>query len=141
MDRRPIPDHEQRATYLPQELAQERDHRRPAERRRDWQALTTEEAGRRGALDPDQLRLATERGLVILTYNISDFPGLHTDLLGRGESHAGVIIATQSDPRRSIRALLNLLSVASTNVHSLSRLTNRRDHSACDVVVAPIVCT
>jgi hypothetical protein len=33
-------------------------------------------------------------------------------LLARGESHAGIIVATQHDPRRTIRALLNLLSVA-----------------------------
>jgi predicted nuclease of predicted toxin-antitoxin system len=54
-----------------------------AVRRHGWEALTTEEAGRRGALDSDQLRFATERGSVILTYNISDFPDLHADLLAR----------------------------------------------------------
>jgi len=72
------------------------------------------EAGRRGALDPDQLRFATERGSFILTYNVSDFPDLHAELLAHGGTHAGIIIATQDDPRRNFRALLNLLSSAST---------------------------
>ncbi|MGH2589009.1 MAG: DUF5615 family PIN-like protein [Dehalococcoidia bacterium] len=84
-----------------------------AVRRRGWNAVTTEEAGRRGALDPDQLRFATERGSAILTYNVSDFPDLHAGLLARGESHAGIIVATQADPRRNIRALLNLLNAVS----------------------------
>ena len=64
-------------------------------------------------LDPDQLRFAAERGLAILTYNVSDFPDLHAETLARGASHAGIIVATQADPRRNIRALLNLLSIAS----------------------------
>lgn len=84
-----------------------------AVRRRGWQALTTEEAGRRGAFDPDQVSFATERASVILTYNVSDFPELHAELLARGGTHAGIIVATQTDPRRNIRALLNLLSIAS----------------------------
>jgi hypothetical protein len=33
----------------------------------------------------------------------------------RGESHAGIIVATQADPRRSIRALLSLLNVATAD--------------------------
>ena len=84
-----------------------------AVRRRGWEALTTEAAGRRGVTDVDQLVFATVRGSAILTYNISDFPNLHAELLARRESHAGIIIGTQTDPRRNIRALLNLLSAAS----------------------------
>jgi hypothetical protein len=31
-------------------------------------------------------------------------------MLTRGDTHAGIIVATQEDPRRNIRALFNLLN-------------------------------
>lgn len=82
-------------------------------RLRGREALTTQEAGRRGEADLDQLRFAAARGFVLVTYNVQDFPRLHYELLARGEKHAGIIVATQEDPRRNIRALLSLLSSVS----------------------------
>jgi predicted nuclease of predicted toxin-antitoxin system len=79
-------------------------------RRRGWQATTTVEVGRRGATDADQLAFATEQGFAILTYNVGHFARLHYELLARGETHAGIVLATQADPRRNLRALLSLVS-------------------------------
>src|SRR5215813_8153791 len=79
-------------------------------RLRGWAALTTEEAEQRGANDSDQILFSTHRGYAILTYNINDYPRLHYELVNRGETHAGIIVGAREDPRRSIRALLNLLS-------------------------------
>lgn len=80
---------------------------------RGWEALTTREAGRRGASDLDQIEFATKHGYAILTYNVSNFPRHHFELTARGRIHSGIIIATQDDPRRSLRALLNILSTFS----------------------------
>lgn len=82
-------------------------------RLRGWEALTTEEAGRRGAKDLDQITFATEHGYAVLTYNRRDFPRLHYEIVAGGQEHAGIIVATQEDPRQNIRALLNLLNTLS----------------------------
>jgi predicted nuclease of predicted toxin-antitoxin system len=79
-------------------------------RLRGWEALTTEEAVRRGRGDPDQIAFATNQGYTILTYNSDDYPRLHYTILGSGETHTGIILATQDNPRHNIRALLNLLN-------------------------------
>ena len=95
-------------------------------RLRGCEALTTQEAGRRSATDLDQIACASERGYAILTYNIGDFPRLHTDILASGKTHAGVIVGTRQDPRGNIRALLNLLHLLSAEdlVHQLVYLHN-----------------
>jgi hypothetical protein len=72
--------------------------------------LTTSEAGRRGTGDRDQVRFATENGYAFATYNVRDLPRLHYEMVGAGEPHCGIIVAVQDDPRRTIRALLNLLA-------------------------------
>jgi hypothetical protein len=95
-------------------------------RLRGWVALTTEEAERRGTGDSDQILFATRQGYSILTYNINDYPRLHYEIVGRGETHAGIIVGTREDPRRNIRALLNLLNLlsAETITGQLAYLNN-----------------
>jgi len=82
-------------------------------RLRGWDVLTTQEAERRGADDLDQVNFATSRGRAILSYNVRDFTRLHYELIGSGRTHAGILAATQDDPRRNLRALFNLLNVVS----------------------------
>jgi hypothetical protein len=82
-------------------------------RQRGWEAVTTEALGRKGASDPDQIAYATQIGHAILTYNVQDYPRLHYEKLARGEPHAGIIVGNQDDPRRNVRALLNLLDSVS----------------------------
>ena len=79
-------------------------------RLRGWEALTTEEAEQRGAVDPEQILFATRQGYSILTYNINDYPRLHYEIINRGETHTGIIVGTREDPRRNISTLLKLLS-------------------------------
>lgn len=90
----------------------------PALRLRSWEALTTEEAGRRGANDLDQVTFATDHGYAILTYNSSDFPRLHYEIVTSGRVHTGIILATRENPRRNIRALFNLLITLSAEAIS-----------------------
>jgi len=82
-------------------------------RQRGWEALTTAAAGQKGATDVDQISFATDHGYAILTYNSRDFPRLHYEFVASGKTHYGIIVATQEDPRRNIRALFNLLSTLS----------------------------
>lgn len=87
-------------------------------RLRGWKALIMTEAGQGGATDLDQITFAANQGYAILTYNSRDFPRLHYELLNRGKTHAGIIVATQEDPRRNIRALFNLLNTLSADTIS-----------------------
>ncbi len=79
-------------------------------RLRGWDALTTVEAGRRTTSDDAQLDFATEQGRALLTYNSRDFSRMHSERIAAGRTHAGIIVATQDDPRRNIRGLLRLIN-------------------------------
>lgn len=79
-------------------------------RLRGWEALTTEEAQRRGCDDLDQISFATNNGYALFTYNVSDFPRLHYEIVTRGDTHSGIIVGTRENPRRNVSALLNILS-------------------------------
>ena len=88
-------------------------------RLRGWEALTTQEVGRRGADDRDQISFATAQGYAILTYNSSDYPRLHYEIVTGGRTHAGIILATQENPRQTTRAQFNLLNTLSAEaIHS-----------------------
>jgi uncharacterized protein DUF5615 len=79
-------------------------------RLRGWDVLATVEARRCGTSDREQVRFATLNGCSFLTYNVQDLPRIHYEMIAAGESHAGIIVATQDNPRRTIRALLNMLA-------------------------------
>jgi hypothetical protein len=46
---------------------------------------------------------------VILSYNVTDFPRLHDEMLAAGRHHAGIVVATQEHPRRNAKTLLGLV--------------------------------
>ena len=103
-------------------------------RLRGWQALTTVEAQRRSSTDREQLAFATANGCALLTYNSRDFPRIHYEILAAGEHHAGIIVATQEDPRRNVRAMLNLVATLSAEAlqDGLAYLNNWAFHRRAD---------
>jgi len=82
---------------------------------RGWNALTTVEAGRAGSNDFQQIQFAATNGYVIISYNSSDFPRLHYEIMDAGNHHGGIIVATQENPWANARALLSLLSTFSAD--------------------------
>jgi hypothetical protein len=60
-----------------------------------------------------KIAFATSQGYTILTYNSHHFPHLHTMMVSSSNTHAGIIVGTREDPRRNIRALLNILNTLS----------------------------
>jgi len=78
---------------------------------RGYDATTTRDHDRLGAEDPDQLIFAEHQGYTLVTYNVQDYPRLHYEWLAAEKHHAGIIIAERENPRRNIRALLNLLAL------------------------------
>lgn len=67
----------------------------PALRNVGFDAISTPEAGRLGALDEDQLAWASAAGRVMVTFNVGDFAAHHADWLNSGKHHAGIIVSTQ----------------------------------------------
>ena len=80
---------------------------------RSRNTLTTVEAGRAGTSDLQQIQFAAENGYVIISYNSSDFPRLHYEIMNAGNHHAWIIVATQDKLGANARALLSLLSTFS----------------------------
>ena len=81
-----------------------------AVRLRGYEATTTRDQSRLGADDESQLTFAARQKYTLVTYNVHDYLRLHYQWLTTGKHHAGVIIASQENPRRNIRALLNILA-------------------------------
>ena len=80
-------------------------------RLRGYEATTTRDQSRLGTDDEDQLAFVSREKYTLVTYNVHDYARLHYHWLTMGKRHAGVIIASQENPRRNIRALLNILAL------------------------------
>jgi predicted nuclease of predicted toxin-antitoxin system len=78
---------------------------------RGYEATTTRDESRLGAEDQDQLAFTQQHGYTLVTYNVQDYPRIHYEWLTAAKHHAGIIVASRENPRRNIRALLNLLAL------------------------------
>ena len=58
--------------------------------------LTALEAGTIKAPDSVQLEFATSKQRVLYSYNVSDYYRLHSEFLGQGKSHAGIVLCQQT---------------------------------------------
>jgi hypothetical protein len=76
-------------------------------------ALTAVDADRQGASDLEQIRFAAENGCAMLSYNVSDFPRIHYEMMAADEHHCGIIVAIQDIPAANARALLAILDAFS----------------------------
>jgi hypothetical protein len=85
-------------------------------RSRGVTAVTALDAGLTEKPDEEQLAFATERGCVLYTFNVSDFYRLHTQWVGAGREHAGMILAPQQrfSVGEQMRRLLHLRATATT---------------------------
>jgi len=84
---------------------------------RNVDVLTVADAGMLHRSDEEQLDWAKQNGRVIFSFNTRDFYQLHTTLVGKGLSHAGIILAPQQrygigDLMRGVLRLINTKSSA-----------------------------
>lgn len=81
-------------------------------RARGLNVVTTSELGMNNRDDAEQLRLATDRGLVVATSNIADFARLHHAWQQRSLDHAGIILIPQQrwGPGELARRIARLLA-------------------------------
>ncbi|BAY29452.1 hypothetical protein NIES2107_12950 [Nostoc carneum NIES-2107] len=77
--------------------------------------ITSLSVNRLGYTDEEQLKWATEQGLVLYSANIRDFYRLHSKFLSEEQSHAGMILVQQQ--RYSVgelmRGILRLIAAKS----------------------------
>jgi hypothetical protein len=73
-----------------------------------FDAVSTPEAGRLGASDPDQLSWAAQQGRALITFNVGDFARLHYEWMSQDLHHAGLILSQQRSLGDVLRRLLNL---------------------------------
>lgn len=84
-------------------------------RARGFHALTTDEAGRKGSNDPDQLKFAVEKGFAILTMNRVDFERLAKEYFYTGQHHSGIIIVADHSPYGIAQRLNDFLDFNTAN--------------------------
>jgi tRNA G26 N,N-dimethylase Trm1 len=72
--------------------------------------LTTQEAGRLGSNDDEQLSYAIEAQKALLTHNRTDFETLVTACSAAAQKHYGIIIAARHDAHELVRRLLLVLN-------------------------------
>lgn len=80
----------------------------PGLRAAGFDAVSTPEAGRIGADDPDQLAWAGREGRTLITFNVGDFARLHHDWINRGLHHHGLIVSQQRPLGDVLRRLIQL---------------------------------
>ena len=80
-------------------------------RRHGFTATCARDVGNERATDDEHLRWAAERGLVVISFDVKDFPVLANRWLDEGRTHAGIILVTPSEiPYGTfLRRLLELL--------------------------------
>lgn len=74
-------------------------------RARGFSVLTVNDAGTRGASDPDQLDFAVERGLAIVSMNRVDFELLAIEYFQTGREHFGIFLIADNSPQNMAQRL------------------------------------
>ena len=75
-----------------------------------FKAITTQEVGRKGTSDPEQLEYSSDEGYAILTHNRTDFEELAKDYFASGKNHCGIIIVADNSPQEIARRLIIILN-------------------------------
>ena len=84
-------------------------------RARGVDVMTALEADMIERADEEHLDYATAQGRVLYSFNVGDFYDLHTAFMGRGKSHAGMILVRQQrySVGEQMRRLLKLITANS----------------------------
>jgi predicted nuclease of predicted toxin-antitoxin system len=78
-------------------------------RSREYDVLTTQEAGQIRKSDPEQLAFAVSQGRAIVTHNRDDFAELARAYAEAGQEHFGIILAIRRSPYDIARRLMVIL--------------------------------
>ena len=79
-------------------------------RARGFQALTTQEAGRKKKADGEQLAFAASQQSALVTHNRADFEALAQKYFTEEKPHCGIIVGVRRSPQEIARRLLVILN-------------------------------
>jgi len=79
-------------------------------RSQNFQVISTDEVGRKGKSDPQQLEYAVNRRSAIVTHNRVDFEELAQQYFHENQTHYGIVIAVQRPPYEIAERLLRILN-------------------------------
>jgi hypothetical protein len=82
---------------------------------RGFSAVTTQETGRLGATDEQQLIYAASQHCALLTQRRADFESLRQASVATSREHLGIIIAVRRPPHEIARRLLLILNHVTTD--------------------------
>lgn len=74
--------------------------------------MTASDVGMICQPDEEHLRFAAAQGRVLYSFNVRDFPGIHSTWIAAGRDHCGIIVAPQQrySIGEQIRRLLRLIT-------------------------------
>ncbi len=75
-----------------------------------FKALTTQDVGRKGASDSEQLEFASKEGYAILTHDRVDFEELAAEYFAMGKNHCGIVILADNSPQEIARRMISVLN-------------------------------
>jgi predicted nuclease of predicted toxin-antitoxin system len=78
-------------------------------RSREYDVLTTRDAGQNRRSDPEQLAFAVSQGRAIVTHNRDDYAELARAYAEAGQQHFGIILAARRSPYAIAQRLLVIL--------------------------------
>jgi hypothetical protein len=79
-------------------------------RARGVKAVTTQEAGKIGVGDQQQLEYAVSLQKTFFTHNRNDFERLAEDYFAAGKEHYGIIVAVRRSPYEMVKRLLAIMN-------------------------------
>jgi hypothetical protein len=83
---------------------------------RNIDVITANKAGMMGKADSEHLQWSSAHDRVIYTFNVRDFHRIHSEILGSGGSHSGIILSQQHlSIGAQMRGLLKLISTLSAS--------------------------
>lgn len=90
-------------------------HKSAAEslRREGFDVVATGEVGLSTATDEEQLEFAAKEHGALVSFNVCDYPSIHSDWSAKGKEHWGVIMSRQLPLKETLQRLRALLQAFS----------------------------
>jgi predicted nuclease of predicted toxin-antitoxin system len=75
-----------------------------------FKAVTTQDVGRKGVSDSDQMEYAAKNGYAILTHDRADFEDLAAEYFASDKTHYGIVILADNSPQEISKRILDILN-------------------------------
>jgi hypothetical protein len=84
-------------------------------RRHGFDAISVQEAHKRGLSNEDLLIYATKEKRAVLTHNIPHFVKLHTEWIKEGKTHYGILVTSEVEFKKLLRKVTKFLNTVASD--------------------------